>query len=301
VASSIKKLATDLQKIVSELKIKKAEVVPVLPETFSVEEPETGALAEAVVKVLRQMAENVSTIAKVAETSEEVSETVQTEIGTADALLTAMAEKLPTQTAKSAKLFSTTLSEVAERALTLSRKANESGFRETRALREISNIQKLLEGVAQKYAGVKKAGEFDIGDLSAVLGADRLLNEFEAQLVKHGMISEPPKVEPPVLAAPVIQPAAPPVAPPVEQVAAVVSPAPDQNPEILAKMETMAKQLAELRTIVAKARGTVAAPASAGNDLITEHNDEALLFPENYNSPAYREALAKRAEAEVQS
>jgi len=329
--TAVRALATELQAIAQAATVEKASGI-VLPEVFTMESPETAQLVAGLVKSLRETTERLATLAKMADAGI-VTDSVKKELSEVLAITGGIAEALPTQTAKASKLFSATLRDVAERALTLSRKASDAGFNEARGLREIGNIQKLLESVSVKYA--QKSGELDISDLSAVLGADRMLNEFEEQLVKSGLlkksepvkpveqavapavvpvVTEPPKpetaavvtapsapapitepakpVEPIVAAAPVAT-VAPAVTEPGTPAPAVTEPGPSV-PELLAKMADMTKQISDLRALVAKARGTVPAPSAGGADPQPIRNDEALLFPFNYNSPAYREALDKK-------
>jgi hypothetical protein len=199
----------------------------------------------------------------------------------------ALAEKLTVHTEKAKNKFAVTLREVAERALSLSQKAQQANFNEPRAMKELKQISILLQGLVEKYPKVKKSDDLELSELGMLLNADQFLSSFEEQLHKHQLLPTEPVVKPviePVIEPPVVNPSAgePPVAPPVE--------------ELLAKMQSMQKQIGELQALVAKARGTVPAPASAGEPPASSTG--SLLFPNNYNSPAYREALTKRAKGE---
>jgi hypothetical protein len=61
------------------------------------------------------------------------------------------------------------------------------------------------------------------------------------------------------------------------------------------RLEDALKEVGELQAVIAKARQDVVPPASTGTE--PDPDTDALLFPQNYNDPAYREALAKRESA----
>jgi len=101
----------------------------------------------------------------------------------------------------------------------------------------------------------------------------------EPVITPPAAVTEPPITTPPVVAAPVIDA---PIAPTVD--------------ELAKRLDTAVAQVAELQTQIAKARSEVTPPASTGDEGggEGEGNTDPLLFPRNYNDPAYREQLAKR-------
>ena len=263
---------TQLEELATSLEIAKSETEPRLPEVFSASEPETQVLSDAMATLLRSAAERVSAVTKM-----DVSDAVKAEIGAVRDILITAQKALPVTTAKSARNFSRTLTEVAERALTLSRKADKAGMDDRRAKRELANIQGLLAGMSEKYAGVKKAEEFNLGDLGQILDADRFLSQFEMQLAK---LNIGPAPEPEVVPAP------------KPEVVATEA-APDGVDALMGQISTLADQVQTMQAAIAKARGGVTAPASRGGSAGPTENAD-LLFPSNYNDPAYRDNLKKR-------
>lgn len=306
---ALRALAVALTELAKGAQIEKASDVQ-LHEVFTMQSPDMTVLAAELTKSLRGVAERLATVAKFA-AGGIVSDNVKAELAQALAVAAGIAEALPTQTAKGETLFADTLRDVAARALTLSRKADEAGYKEASALRELGNIQKLLGVLVDQ--NVQKR-EFSVSDLSTVLSADRMLNEFEAGLIRAGLIKATPaqpeqKLDPAVSPTPAMQvqaegnpqtgevkevkdPVATSATADPIQPGAISEPGP--NPaELLAKMAEMQVQIEHLRSQVAKARSTVPAPTAASADPTPTAGD-ALLFPSNYNSPEYREACAKQ-------
>jgi hypothetical protein len=315
--AKVKDLVSTLKTFATDYKVAKSEAAAALPEVMSAEDPDDDKVAEAAVSVLREVAERLGLVSKVAddeETVETLAEPVAAEVGAVLNTVEALGAALPDKIEKAANRFAVTLREVAERALSLSKKAQLSGFNEARAIKEMKAITALLQGLIEKYPGIKKSGDMELADLGSLLSVDRFLADFEEQLAKHKMIKADGQGEPAPAPAQAAAPAEPapvqaepaPTAAPVTEPPAAGEPAPvteppkdNPNAELLAKMEAMQKQIGELQTLVAKARGTVQAPASTGDEGSTDGGGEVEppLFPDNFNSPAYREALAKRASA----
>lgn len=316
--AKVKELVGTLKEFATSYKVAKSEAAASLPEVMSAEDPDDDKVAEAAVTVLREVAERLGLVSKVAEEDEveTLAEPVAAEISAVLTTMEALEAALPDKIEKASNRFAVTLREVAERALSLSKKATQVGFNEARAMKEMKAISALLQGLIEKYPGIKKSGEMELADLGSLLSVDRFLSAFEEQLTKHKMMkgeeTQPPVAQPapaaaaPAQSEPAPAPAAAAAAPVTEppasgEPAPVTEPPKTENPnaELLAKMEAMQKQIGELQTLVAKARGTVQAPASTGDDDAGEGEGtvDPLLFPDNFNSPAYREALAKRASA----
>jgi hypothetical protein len=286
---AVKAFAGKIKTLAESFKISKSETAPTLPEGVSAADVDMEEALPACAAMFRAIAEQLGIVAKVAgeAATDSVAEPIAAEIAAVRSIVDALAEKLTVHTEKAKNKFAVTLREVAERALSLSQKAQQANFNEPRAMKELKQISILLQGLVEKYPKVKKSDDLELSELGMLLNADQFLSSFEEQLHKHQLLPTEPIVKPviePVIEPPVVNPSAgdPPVAPPVE--------------ELLAKMQSMQKQIGELQALVAKARGTVPAPASAGEPPASSTG--SLLFPNNYNSPAYREALTKRAKGE---
>jgi len=70
-----------------------------------------------------------------------------------------------------------------------------------------------------------------------------------------------------------------------------------EKAEQLKTIEHLESEVERLKGIIVKARKSVGVPASDGaDDDPSEGDEDVLLFPMNYNDPAYKEAVAKRAQ-----
>lgn len=284
-AAKARELADRFAAVAEALQIAKSDKAP--------EGIDEEASQEAIGKILHDIAMRLGIVAKVAgETpSDKVSDVIAGEFRKAWDMATSLGLALPQQIEKAASKFSSTLGQIAGRAMRLASSARQAGFSEPKAMKELKQLSALINGLIAKYPGVKKAEDLELPDLGMVLNAEHMLNDFEDALRKHSLIAPEP-------VAPVIEtPVAPVIETPVVAIAPEVTPEPvipDPN-ALLAKMEAMQKQIATLQSFVAKARGEVPPPASAGEELALTTNDDPMLFPHNYNSSEYREALGRRS------
>lgn len=283
-----------------ELNIEKAEAVKVDEE----------ASAATITQILREIAERMGVAAKIAgeDAVDTVSDAIAAELRKAWGMMDGLCAVLPVQTAKAASRISTTLREVAARAMSLASEANRAGFNDSKATKELKQIVALIGGLIEKYPNAKKADDLELTDIGALLSVEHMLGDFEAQLRKHDLLSRPSAPEPASVQGSKVETAKAPVVADAVVPAATVNkdapesaqvPAPGPTPVdiMLAKMETMQDELRKLRGIVAKARGEVPPPASIAEDaLLTD--DDPLLFPSNYNAIEYREAVERRSRGE---
>jgi hypothetical protein len=274
-----------LDELATSLEIAKKDAQ--LPEIFSVEEPAKADLAKGFINLLQSASARMALVAKMV--GDEFNDAAKDEIGGIRDQVIEAKKSIPTWTTKASKGLVETLKGVAARAVTLVDKAKDVNFEDARALREVGNIQQLLGTLAGKYADVKKDSSFELSDLGQILSADRLLSQFEAELERLNLTPAPTPTEPPAPVAKTDPPPAdpdPPAVDPEPEVPAVA--------ELQGKLAALAGQVTELQATIAKARGPVEPPASDGGDPPSTNVDETLLFPINYNDPAYREKLKER-------
>lgn len=279
----------DLRVLAGSLQVQKAEGEPKLPDVFAVEEASDKQLLGGVYELLRDTASRVATAAGLQQAGE-LTDTVKSDLGQVWARLEKARESLPTRMEKASRSLSKQLREISLRALDLSRRSDRADFTDKRALRDLHNVSQMVNALAEKYAKVHKSEAFETTDLAALLNADMMLNQFEAQLEKLEII------EPKVAEAPAAAAQAAPAAPAAEPTASNV-PAAAEDDHLKGfsdKLQALTSQVTQLQATIAKARGTVGQSASEGGSEEPIDPPDELLFPSNYNDPSYRDALKQR-------
>jgi len=259
-----------------------------LPEIFGEDEPDQLELRKAASTVLKSMAQDAATLSMTMGASAPT-QAAKSMIGRFYGNLEAIAEAMNVK--KSAKRFSSTLRDVAERALALSARAEEAGV-DARTLRQARQLRDLVQGLVDSSSIAKSTVAPSMEDLRTVLDVSAQLDGIEDVIVaKEG--DAPPAEDPPAEDPPAEEP-------PVEDPPAEDSPAEDPPAEEPTEVE---KELAEvkkaqgqaaarvlqLEAYIRKCRGEVPEPAAVTDEVPrTPVEKSAHLFPNNYNDPAER-------------
>lgn len=261
-----------VDELTGQLQIEKSEAEPVLPEIFKAQEPAMDELADAMIKVLRDVADRATTVAKVADATE-LPQAVKDEIGAIGAILSKARDVVPTQSFDALRAFAKALGEVTERAAQLTAKADELEYTDEQSREKLKQVTEMLTGLNESFGQLKKSMSFEVTDMRSVLDADRWLNQFEAELIKMGLISEQ-SVEKERM----------------EKEAQVEEQAASAKIlELTEKLQALGSQVSELQASVAKARDVVPAAASVTPEIETSNALSARLFPMDYNDPAYQD------------
>ena len=223
------------------------------------------------------------------------------------------------QVAKSEASFQATVQDVAERALFLSRKA--AGVEDKRIRKEAEQLLGLMSSLVEKYASRKEKG-FDLPDYNVVIDVDRKLNDIEdvvrktqeeakveeakaedgkAETEDKPAAAETPieedKAEVPAESAVEAAAEAPKDAEGKESAQTAEEDAADLSKALLDRISALTGQVTELQGFIAKARGTVPSPAADGEPEGTHRSESSgMLFPMDYNDPAYQVDLDAKGE-----
>jgi hypothetical protein len=277
--SALAQLIAAVDALAGELAIEKSAVEPVMPEIFKAEESEMSALAQAMVQVLTDVAQRATTVAKTCDQAE-LPQAVKDEINAIGAILVKAKEVVPTKAFEALKQFAKALQESTGRVAELTAKADEAGFSDEQARAQLQQAAEILISLSEKFGEVKKSVAYEASDLGKVLSADRLLTQFEAELLKFGLISQPSETA---------------GAPAEPETASAQPDTSEQIADLTAKLQALSAQVGVMQSSVAKARDIVPAAAS----VVPEVSGAAvslLLFPMDYNDPAYLEEVQKSEE-----
>ena len=266
-----------IEALSQELKIEKSAVEPVMPEVFKAQESEMEALTQAMVQVLTDVSQRATTLAKTCDQAE-LPQAVKDEINAIGAILAKAKEVVPTKAFEALKQFAKALQETSGRAVELTAKADEAGFSDEQARAQLQQAAEILTSLSEKFGELKKSVSFEVSDLGRVLSADRLLSQFEAELLKFGLITPPAETAPAAEADPEAAPAQ--------------DPQSSQIAELTAKLQALGAQVGVLQATVAKARDVIPAAASVVSETVTNALSP-LLFPMDYNDPVYQEEVQK--------
>jgi hypothetical protein len=271
--ASIEGVVKSMGELAEALKVEKADVELELPAAFTAEAPVEADVVKAMEGILRDLSSRISSVAKMV-TGEEISDAVKKEVGLLQAMLTKAHEGLPVKTCKASQELVETLKGVANKAVDLLKKAEESKLEDKELLEKAQEVGKSIEALVAKYGEIKTQDEFELSDLGQILNAQGFLTQFEAAMEKLAPPADPPPTDDP-------------------------PPADGNVAELTEKITALGEQLQALQAQVAKARENTPPPASGGQDPDPGAgggggNNADIIFPLDYNDPEYHEKLKQR-------
>lgn len=306
-AETLAGLVARMNSLVAEAQVEKAQDVTVAPGMDNTRE--LGAVAKGMVGFLRDIASRAGTVA--ATSGATLSDVAKRETGWVCAALEAAVGSVPQHVVKSEASFQSTVQEVAERALFLSRKV--AAIDDKRVQKEAEQLLGLMSSLVEKYADRKEKG-FDLPDYNVVIDVDRKLNDIEdlVQKAKQEAEAQETEVEQEAKA----EEGKPEEAAPAEEKdeekggekaeetseekaeaaaeeqavqASVDKDAQDLSKALMDRIGALTGQVTELQKFIAKARNTVPSPAAEGEpEAVVSSEPSHMLFPMDYNDPAYR-------------